>query len=267
MPQRLPFEAPEQTDVHNGGTSVQCPLHNLLSPELRDRAEQSPHLMNYLHRVPMAEYGVPEFFPEINRKMGDMKDPNLIYPVNGDTYVHIFPDAADARNWYIAIEPASDRIGDLMEQIEVKLLDFVEVLAEAETPEQKTVVLLQCIENSCEIVDGPMPVPGSGDGKGKKQMKEKKLPKVRDGEGGFLKLPFGGGGGSGGGAIKVSQADFDNLRYMVIRDKVGMGPLEPLISDNWIEDISCSGLGAVYIEHKIFKGLKSNQLRYARGTR
>jgi flagellar protein FlaI len=45
---------------------------------------------------------------------------------------------------------------------------------------------------------------------------------------------------------------------MVIRDKVGMGPLEPLISDNWIEDISCSGLGPVYIEHKVFKGLKSS---------
>jgi flagellar protein FlaI len=45
---------------------------------------------------------------------------------------------------------------------------------------------------------------------------------------------------------------------MVIRDKVGMGPLEPLISDPWIEDISCSGLGCVYIEHKIFKGLKSS---------
>ena len=45
---------------------------------------------------------------------------------------------------------------------------------------------------------------------------------------------------------------------MVIRDKVGMGPLEPLISDPWIEDISCSGLGPVYIEHKIFGGLKSS---------
>ena len=45
---------------------------------------------------------------------------------------------------------------------------------------------------------------------------------------------------------------------MVIRDKVGMGPLEPLISDPWIEDISCSGIGPVYIEHKIFGGLKSS---------
>jgi ABC-type xylose transport system substrate-binding protein len=40
-------------------------------------------------------------------------------------------------------------------------------------------------------------------------------------------------------------ADVESLRYMVIRDKVGMGPLEPFISDPWIEDISCSGVGPV----------------------
>ena len=37
-----------------------------------------------------------------------------------------------------------------------------------------------------------------------------------------------------------------------------MGPLEPLIPDPWIEDISCSGVGPVYIEHKVFGALKSS---------
>jgi flagellar protein FlaI len=38
---------------------------------------------------------------------------------------------------------------------------------------------------------------------------------------------------------------------------MGLGTLEPMISDPYIEDISCSGLGHVFIEHKIFKSLKS----------
>ena len=38
---------------------------------------------------------------------------------------------------------------------------------------------------------------------------------------------------------------------------MGMGTLEPFMWDNWIEDISCSGLGAIFVEHKIFKGLRS----------
>ncbi len=50
----------------------------------------------------------------------------------------------------------------------------------------------------------------------------------------------------------------DTLRYRLIRDKERMGALEPLLSDNQIEDISCSGIGPIFLEHKIFKSHKSN---------
>ena len=136
MPQRLPFEGPEQIDDHKGGAPVQCPIHNLLAPELREQAEQAPHLMAYLHKVPFAEFGIPEYYPEANRKMGDIKDPNLIYPVGKNTFIHVFPDHAEARNYYIAIEPDSQSLGELIEQMEFRLLDFVEILADATTPEE-----------------------------------------------------------------------------------------------------------------------------------
>jgi flagellar protein FlaI len=247
MPQRLPFEAPEQIDDHGGGQAVSCPLHNLLSPELRDVADEAPHLMRYLHKVPFNEFGVPDFYPEVNRKMGDMKDPNFIYPVGVNSFIHIFPDNQEARNYYIAIEPGSDTMGDLIEQMEFRLLDFVEILADAISPEEKTEVLLKAIEDSCEVVDRSAEPAAVG------------AAKVKKGEGGFLKLPFGGGKeGARGGKMKVTEFEMESLRYMVIRDKVGMGPLEPLISDPWIEDISCSGIGPVYIEHKVFGGLKSS---------
>jgi flagellar protein FlaI len=37
-----------------------------------------------------------------------------------------------------------------------------------------------------------------------------------------------------------------------------LGILEPLIRDPYIEDISCSGVGNVFVEHKVFKGLKTS---------
>ena len=81
MPQRLPFELPEQIDDHSGGVAgAQCPIHNLLSPELRDAAEEAPHLMAYLHKVPFAEFGVPDYYPEANRKMGDIEGPQPHLP-------------------------------------------------------------------------------------------------------------------------------------------------------------------------------------------
>ena len=248
MPQVLPFENPSEqpaNDDHSRGVAVQCPLHNILPAELRERAEQSPHLMSYLHKVPMADYGVPEYHAEVNRKMGDIQEPNLIYPVGNDTYIHVFPDSGGARNYYIAIEPGTDSIGDLIEEVEFRLLDFVEILAEADTPEAKTAVLLQAIDDSCEVVG-----PGA--------VAPVKMPNVPKSEAAFLRLPFGGSKGGRGGRIRVTRPELESLKYMVIRDKVGMGPLEPLISDPWIEDISCSGIGPVYIEHKIFKGLKSS---------
>ena len=243
MAQRLPFEATEEIDDHRGGAGAQCPIHNLLAPELRERAEEAPHLMSYLHKVPFSEFGVPEYYPEVSRKMADIAEPNLIYPVGENTFIHVFPDHAEARHYYIAIEPSADTLTDLMEQMEIRLLDFVEILAEASTPEEKTEVLLQAIEDTCEIIDGaPAAV----------------RPMPRKGEEGFLKLPFANSKPGGGGKLHVTHAEFDSLKYMIIRDKIGMGPLEPLISDPWIEDISCSGIGPVYIEHKIFKGLKSS---------
>ena len=39
---------------------------------------------------------------------------------------------------------------------------------------------------------------------------------------------------------------------------MGLGVLQPLLEDSYIEDISCSGLGNIFIEHKIFKSLKSS---------
>ena len=36
-----------------------------------------------------------------------------------------------------------------------------------------------------------------------------------------------------------------------------MGVLKPFLSDPYIEDITCDGVGPIFVEHKIFSGLKS----------
>ena len=48
------------------------------------------------------------------------------------------------------------------------------------------------------------------------------------------------------------------LKYVVLRDKVGMSVMEPMLRDSYIEDINCSGVGNIYLEHKIFKGAQSS---------
>ncbi len=43
----------------------------------------------------------------------------------------------------------------------------------------------------------------------------------------------------------------------MVRDKEGLGAVEPLIQDTYIEDVSCSGMGTLFVEHKIFGSLKA----------
>ncbi len=54
----------------------------------------------------------------------------------------------------------------------------------------------------------------------------------------------------------LDEDDIEGIKYSMVREKVGMGVLQPLIDDHHIEDISCSGVGQIFIEHKVFSSMK-----------
>lgn len=64
--------------------------------------------------------------------------------------------------------------------------------------------------------------------------------------------------GTNNGCLHVTPEQLESIRYLTIRDKVGLGVLQPLILDPYIEDISCSGMGNIFVEHKIFKSIKAS---------
>ncbi len=244
MGQALPFQTAEpDSHAHAGGT---CVLRSLLPPPLAEEADRAPHLMEYLHKIPVADVGVPEYFEKLDRKMGDIEDPNLIYPVGQGVYIHIFPDHSDVRNYYIPIEPTAEGLDELLEEIEVRLLDYVDELATAETDEDRLRVLHLAIDEICQVVNNKRNGNGNSNGNGDAASR---FPLF------FFKKK--GNGRRRGERIPVNQQEYEALRYRVERDKIGVGVLQPLILDPNIEDISCSGLGSVYVEHKVFKGLKS----------
>ncbi len=76
--------------------------------------------------------------------------------------------------------------------------------------------------------------------------------------GGLFSKFLGGRGGSGidlQSKWKLTKLDIEGIKYQLVKEKVGVGVLQPLINDHWIEDISCSGVGRMYIEHKVFKSM------------
>ncbi|MCG3109718.1 hypothetical protein L3N51_02013 [Metallosphaera sp. J1] len=58
--------------------------------------------------------------------------------------------------------------------------------------------------------------------------------------------------------VRTKGFNREYIIYHFIRDKLYTGPIEPLIRDPYIEDISLPGLGNVYIVHKLFGAMKTN---------
>jgi flagellar protein FlaI len=201
----------------------------MLPETLQEESRSKTHLLEYLHALPVEKVGIPKYVPKLDRSMGGMKNPNLIYPVKDNIYIHVYPDESDIRDYYIAIEPGMMLdLEDLMEEVEERLVDYVAELDDTDGGQMDRAKVLEKILKHICIIVKPRAL------KKAKQMAKK------------------------GGKLPVTQSQFDALRYRLVRDKERLGLLEPLMGDNQIEDISCSGLGPIYLEHKIFKGLKSN---------
>jgi len=229
----LPFEVSK--GLRHAGDESKCPLFRMLPKNLREESKKKSHLQSYLHLLPIDKIGPPEYYETLDRKLGDLKNPNLIYPLDNGTFIHIFPDEEDARDYYIAIEPGMlEDLTAVVDQVETGLVDYVSDLDDANADnEQRTEMLLKSLDKVVTVRKGNIKnsKPKKGDFKDSKPQK---------------------------GKLQLSSSQMESLRYVMIRDKEGMGPLDPLIHDPYIEDISCSGLGQMFVEHKIFKSLKSS---------
>ena len=209
---KLPFELDTQMTPCDHGP--QCSLRKLLPKSLMEVCEEHPMLADYMHQVPIGTIGVPDYYKKISRDQSYLERRNLIYPIKGDLFVHVYPTTTE-RDIYIPIEPSlTVDLQDLIPQVETRLLNWVEEIGAAETAEGKTEALLKAIDAS---------VSTQGDGS----------------------------------KIQVTPREMDALKYALVRDKIGLGLLAPLLQDITIEDISCSGLGPIFLEHKIFKSVQS----------
>ena len=225
----MPFQV--QDGHSHGGQITSCPLFKLLPAALQEESKNPGFLLDYIHLLPVDQMGIPEYYAELNRGLGELKNPNLIYPVGDEVYIHIFPDEGDSRDYYIAIEPGMTQMIDpLMESLEDRLVDYVDQLDDLDgTQVDRGKVLRDILAKACVVVS-PKEL------RAQRKIAKKKAPD---------RLP-------------VSRTELASLRYRLVRDKEGMGVMEPLILDPYIENISCSGLGSIFLEHKIFKSLKTN---------
>ena len=226
---------PSITEKTSDSVSRRLDIEEGMPEALKTVCKENLHLFEYISGLPLSEIGMPEFVPELSRKMGDNKQPNYIYPVHlKGVFIHVLFNSADVRNQYITIEPSVAGSKELTQQIEIKLMELRHKLPRIDPEGDRQAQLITLLDMVISV-----------DAQAHKA-------NILDGTIGFLRK-----GGVATTKLKVTQRELEVLRYLFVRNKLGLGVMDPLIRDPYIEDISCSGVGGVFVEHKIFKSLKS----------
>lgn len=191
-----------------------------------------PYLGEYLRRV-VREVGYPIFYEEeVPRELKKSLRANIMYVADKDegVFIHVYMPPGGTESGYakyVSIEPPRPP-RELIDLIEIKMAEVItekDIAYEAEEKEKK---LMEAIKKITEVVDTRIDY-------------STLLPKVTK----IKKIP-------------VYRGDYGRLVYYLRRDKIGLGILEPLIKDKYIEDISCIGVGYIYIVHKVFGPLETN---------
>jgi flagellar protein FlaI len=234
----LPFEikpCPGECGKECGTKPEKCPIFSQLPENLQAECKENPHLLQYLRILIDNKIGVPQYFEKVTRAQKGLKNPNIIYRVGNGVFVHVLANPEDIRDYYIAVEPSLiDAQDETLDQIELRLADYVEELEGVSDSSKRLEIIMN-------IVDRVVSVGGN-----KANRPEKKDDKKSD-------KPV-----SIKGKIAVTNMQYISLRYLLRRKLEGMGVLDPMILDPNIEDISCSGLGNIFVEHKIFGGLRAS---------
>ncbi|AKG54241.1 Flagella-related protein FlaI [Dehalogenimonas sp. WBC-2] len=227
----MPFDW--ETEVQSSRKSRIEALNQNMPPELFEVTQANPHLLEYLSMLPLSQIGLPEYHSVLTKELGDLMNPNVIYPIKDNLFVHIVVDQKDSRNCYIPIEPSSTYdVSSLLQRVEVACIDYGHELPEFDDNGDRVKQLLHYIDLVTTASKVSIPV-GVKDKSLSPLKKKKHLEKIR-----------------------ATPREAEIVKYLFIRDKLGMGELEPLAWDHYIEDIGCAGLGPIFIEHKIFKSLK-----------
>lgn len=193
----------------------------------RTRFASNPHLAHYIAGLGGKKLSrLPQLVTNLTRDMASIKEPNLIYPVGDPVYIHIYRDSRTGGLKYHPIEP---RITSNREKI---LSDVEKLLAFR--------------------IDGEE---DPRDAAARQQILYGLLDKLfpRDGR---VKTPSGL-------ELTIDRSLVSQLKYEIYCEKVGASILEPMIRDPFIEDIHCSGIGPIFLHHKIFGSMESTIIFYS----
>ncbi len=93
-----------------------------------------PHLREHVSEF-SRKYGRPEFYKELDRSMAAISDPNIIYQIDEDVFVHVYRDKETGELIYYLIEPKVE-VPEIYEKVLNKITELAaDVKAHEPSPE------------------------------------------------------------------------------------------------------------------------------------
>ncbi|MFB6122830.1 MAG: type II/IV secretion system ATPase subunit [Haloferacaceae archaeon] len=191
------------------------------SDELQQLASRRPHLRDHLTKFKQITGEFPILIDEPTSEY-ETHRPNVLYSVGGPIYCHIYGDLGQDVKYY-AIEPTlADDEREVFGKVRDRLLDRSVNKA---VPEEEAEYDDRIEELLSETTT------------------------IEENSGGWLdwlKRLFNLG------KYRISNQTYENIRYRLNRDIVGLGPLEPVMRDPANEDIHVIGPHECYVDHSVY---------------
>ena len=196
------------------------------SDELRKAAMRRPHLREHLQEFKQITGEFPLFIEEPKSEYESPR-PNVLYPVGGPIFCHVYGDLGQETKYY-AIEPEmSGPQATVLNEVKNKLL----AASGGHTAPDSEAEYDDLIEELLADVTHTQ----NGNNGWKRTASQ------------LLNM----------GKLSVTEETYENIRYRLNRDIVGLGPLEPVMRDPANEDIHVIGPHECHVDHGTFGMLET----------
>ncbi|MFP4189576.1 MAG: type II/IV secretion system ATPase subunit [Candidatus Woesearchaeota archaeon] len=193
-----------------------------ITQSLNEAMAKFPHLRRYVNEI-KKKMGTPDYYVELDRSLKGETNPNIIYGVNDPMFIHIYHEEGKGMIYNVVEPRIKDEDQKIFDEVMNRLIELAHKYPVPENVLEIGPVLLKLYD---EIV--------SIEGKGNEVLDKFK------------------------GKIRLSQEQYDTVKYYIIRNRVGYAKLEPIFYDPNIEDIHCTGVGNITMIHKIFDMVHTN---------
>ncbi|ABR54878.1 type II secretion system protein E [Methanococcus vannielii SB] len=201
-----------------------------MADDFKIAQQTNPHLKNYVEKFKKAYMKIPEFVPSLSRDFKEIKYPNIIYPIGDPIFIHLY-GSPTTKTRYIAIEPKLSGSEERNKYFKIldKILEYAPYSDIPENDEEFGKVITKLFDSVTKLTE-------------KKEVKKNGIiSKLTD-----------------SGKIGVSKPEREKYIYLIKRDLIGLGALEPIKRDPYIEDIHVIGSKNCQLVHKIYDMLPSN---------